>query len=169
MNRIISFAMMTGFIFMTMGLHAEDMKFGYVDVEAVFNDYSVTKENDEKLKAEGLAKADERDQMVEEIKKLKEEAELLSEDARREKEAEIEEKIKGLREFDERTKSDLRSKRDLLLKNIFNEIRDAIEARGEKDGYTFIFNDRALLYKTEGHDLTQQISDDLNAAVKKEE
>ncbi|MDP3980174.1 MAG: OmpH family outer membrane protein [Chlamydiota bacterium] len=161
------------FVFMCLGMFvdcasAAELKYGYVDVEKVFNDYSVTKENDEKLKSEGREKADERDGMVEGIKKLREEAELLSEGARKEKEAVIEEKLKELRDFDEKTKTELRNKRDFLLKNIFNEIRDAIEARGKKDGYTFIFNDRALLYKADSYDMTSVITEDLNAKARKE-
>jgi outer membrane protein len=149
---------------------AQDVKMGFVDVEKVFNEYELTKQNDAKLKDEGKAKTGERAVLVEEIKKLKEEAELLSEEARKEKEAVIEEKLKSLRDFDEKTKNELRSKRDFLLKKIFDEIRQNIEEVGKEEGYTFIFNDRALLYKTPGNDLTAQVVKRMNDnAAKKTE
>lgn len=149
---------------------AQDVKMGYVDVEKVFNDYELTKQNDAKLKEEGKAKTGERAGLVDEIKKLKDEAELLSEEARKEKEAVIEEKLKDLRDFDEKTKNELRSKRDFLLKKIFDEIRQNIEEVGKAEGYTFIFNDRALLYKTPANDLTEQVVKKMNEnAAKKTE
>ena len=149
---------------------AQDVKMGFVDVEKVFNEYELTKQNDAKLKEEGKAKTSERSGLVEEIKKLKEEAELLSEEARKEKEAVIEEKLKNLRDFDEKTKNELRSKRDFLLKKIFDEIRQNIEEVGKEENYTFIFNDRALLYKTAGNDLTAQVVKRMNEnAAKKTE
>jgi outer membrane protein len=158
-------------IFFSSEASAQDLKLGYVDVEKVFNEYELTKQNDAKLKEEGKTKTTERAAMVEEIKKLKEEAELLSEEARREKETGIEEKLKVLRDFDEKTKNELRGKRDFLLKNIFDDIRKTIEVIGKAENYSLVFNDRALLYKTEAFDITSQVVKKMNedAAKKAEE
>lgn len=149
-------------------IRAEDMKIAYVDVEKVFNEYEVTKQNDAKLKEEGKAKTTERSVFVEEIKKLKEEAELLSEEARKEKEATIEEKLKTLREFDEKAKSELRNKRDFLLKKIFDDIKVTIEELGKEGKYTVIFNDRALLYKSDALDISAQVIKRVNEKAKQE-
>lgn len=148
-------------------LPAQDMKIGFVDVEKVFNEYQVTQQNDAKLKDEGKSKTAERNKLVDEIKKLKDEAELLSEEARKEKEAAIDERLKALREFDEKTKGELRDKRDFLLKKIFDDIKVTIEQMGKEEGYTFIYNDRALLYKSEAFDLTPQVTKRLNEAASK--
>lgn len=150
---------------------AEDLKVGFVDVEKAFNEYELTKQNDARLKEEGKGKTAERGKMVDEIKKLKEEAELLSEEARKEKETVIEERLKALRDFDEKTKNELRSKRDFLLKKIFDDIKETIEEEGKAGNYSFIFNERALLYKADAYDLTAQVVTKLNekAAKKSEE
>lgn len=167
------FSLLMGLVFFGMVNFSagQDMKVGFVDVEKAFNEYELTKQNDVRLKEEGKEKTEERSKMVDEIKKLKEEAELLSEEARKEKEAVIEEKLKVLRDFDEKTKNELRSKRDFLLKKIFDDIRETIEEIGKADNYSLIFNDRALLYKTESYDITAEIVKKLNekAAKKSEE
>lgn len=158
-----------GLFFMAMSvLGAQEMKLGYVDVEKVFNEYEVTKQNDAKLKEEGKAKTAERTALVDEIKKLKDESELLSEDARKEKDAVIEQKLKALRDFDEKTKNELRNKRDFLLKKIFDDIRVTIEEVGKAEGYSLIFNDRALLFKTESYDITNLVIQKVNEKAKAE-
>ncbi|MBI1871074.1 MAG: OmpH family outer membrane protein [Chlamydiae bacterium] len=150
------------------GVSQGELKIAYVDVEKVFNEYDVTKQNDAKLKEEGKGKTQERTGMVDEIKKLKDEAELLSEGARKEKEAAIEEKLKTLREFDEKTKGELKNKRDYLLKKIFDDIRVTIEEIGKSEKYDLIFNDRALLYKTASFDITDKVTQAMNEKAKKE-
>ncbi len=149
-------------------LKAEEMKMAYVDVEKVFNEYDTTKQNDAKLKEEGKAKTTERASYVDEIKKLKEEAELLSEEAKKEKETVIEGKLKALREFDEKAKGELRSKRDFLLKKIFDDIKVTIEQMGKDGKYTIIFNDRALLYKSEALDITAEVIKKMNEKAKQD-
>lgn len=146
---------------------SQELKIGFVDVEKAFNEYEVTKQNDARLKEEGKAKTNERTGMVEEIKKLREEAELLSEEARKEKEKSIEDKMKMLREFDERTKDELRSKRDFLLKKIFDDIRETIEEVGKAENYSLILNDRALLYKQDAFDMTSKVVQKLNEKASK--
>ncbi|MBI1882631.1 MAG: OmpH family outer membrane protein [Chlamydiae bacterium] len=145
---------------------AEDLKIGYVDVEKVFNEYDLTKQNDAKLKEEGKGKTAERAKMVDEIKKLKEESELLNEEARKEKESVINEKINALKDFDEKTKSELRNKRDFLLKGIFDDIKATIEEIGKEGKYNLIFNDRALLYKTPTYDISAQVTKRMNEKAK---
>ncbi|MDP8217918.1 MAG: OmpH family outer membrane protein [Candidatus Theseobacter exili] len=139
-----------------------ETKMGYVDVEKVFNEYEYTKSEDSKLKESGRQKAQERDTMVSEIKRLKEEGELLSESASQEKQLVIDDKIKDLKDFDQQIRTELRNERDKLLREIFDNIRIIIEEYGKKNGYTFIFNEKALLYKVDSYDLTDEIIKVLN-------
>lgn len=144
-----------------------EMKIGFIDVEKIFNEYEYTKKEDAKLKDAGRQKAQERDSMVADIKRLKEESELLSESASKEKELLVDEKIKDLKDFDRRARTELRNERDELLKKIFEDIRVIIEGYGKKNGYTFIFNDKALLYKIDSYDVTDDIIELLNEQYKK--
>jgi len=143
-------------------LYAGDLKIGYVDVEKVFNDYKKTQQNDAVLKEKGQNKAKERASLVADIKKQKEELDLLSDSGKLEKQSIIDEKIKALKRFDDAAKVSLRNERDAALKDIFNDIKTAIERYGKENGFEYIFNDKALLFKNESTDLTAAITEKLN-------
>lgn len=146
---------------------AADLKFGYIDLARVFDEYQKTKELDKALESKGGAKQAERDKMVADVKKKRDEAELLSADAKDKKQAEIDEKIKALQEFDRTTRDALRKERDEMLKGILKEIETVINDFGKSQGYTLIFNDRVLVYKAEGNDLTAPVIKVLNDSYAK--
>ena len=142
-------------------------KIGYVDLARVFDEYVKTKTFDKTLEAKGAAKQGERDKMVNEIKKLRDEAELLGAKAKDEKQAAIDDKIKTLQDFDRNTRDALRKERDGMVRDILKEIEGVIQDFGKSQGYSFIFNDRVLVYKSEGADLTVQIIKVLNDSYAK--
>jgi outer membrane protein len=143
-------------------VEAAGEKIGYVDLARVFDEYNKTKEFDKALESKGASKQSERDKMVAEVKKLRDEAELLSAKAKDDKQAVIDEKIKVLQEFDRSTRDALRKERDGMVRDILKEIEVVIQDFGKSQGYSFIFNDRVLVYKSEGNDLTAQVIKVLN-------
>ena len=142
-------------------------RIGTVDLARVFDEYQKTKDFDKSLEAKGASKQTDRDKMVAEIKKLRDEAELLSAKAKDDKQAVIDEKIKALQEYDRVTRDTLRRERDGMVKDILKEIETVIQDFGKSQGYTFIFNDRVLVYKSEGGDLTNQVIKTLNDSYAK--
>ena len=142
-------------------------KIGYVDLSRVFDEYLKTKEFDKSLEGKGAQKQSDRDKMVNEIKKLRDEAELLSAKAKDDKQAVIDDKIKALQEFDRVTRDSLRKERDAMVRDILKEIEGVIQDFGKSQGYGFIFNDRVLVYKGEGSDITPQVIKVLNDAYTK--
>ena len=144
------------------GAQAAGDKIGYVDLARVFDEYNKTKEFDKSLEGKGAAKQADRDKMVAEVKKLRDEAELLSAKAKDDKQSVIDEKIKALQDFDRVTRDDLRKQRDGMVKDILKEIEVVIQDFGKTQGYGYIFNDRVLVYKSEGNDLTNQVIKVLN-------
>lgn len=147
--------------------YAAGEKIGYVDLARVFDEYNKTKEFDKTLEGKGAGKQGERDKMVNEIKKLRDESELLGAKAKDEKQAVIDEKIKGLQEFDRITRDALRKERDGMVKDILKEIEIVIQDFGKQQGYTFIFNDRVLVFKNEQADLSNQVIKALNDSYTK--
>ena len=137
-------------------------KIGYVDIARIFDEYQKTKEFDKSLEAKGASKQGEREKLVNEIKKLRDESELLSAQAKEEKQASIDEKIKSLQEFDRSTRSALGRERDSMVRDILKEIESIVQDYGKQNGYTFIFYDRALAYKGESSNLTPQVIKVLN-------
>jgi len=142
-------------------------KIGYVDLSKVFDDYLKTKEFDKSLEAKGAQKQVERDKLVNEVKKLRDESELLSAKAKEDKQAQIDEKIKALQDFDRITRDALRKERDGIVRDILKEIEAVIQNFGKSQGYLFIFNDRVLVFKNESADLTGQVIKVLNDSYAK--
>lgn len=150
-------------LFMLSGLaYSADYKFGYADFEKVFNEYKKTKTEDAKLKAELDKKKAELDAKREEINKLRDSAELLGEEAKKAKQKEMGDKIKELREIQKQAEEGLIEARNKKWLEIFNEIKDVAGKYGKEKGYTFIFDDKALVYKADGFDLTDEIIKILN-------
>ncbi len=172
MKKLLSFVVIALFVagFTSAGISAGQAageKIGYVDLAKIFDEYQKTKEFDKELESKGAQKQIERDKMVADIKRLRDEAELLSAKAKEDKQAAIDEKIKSLQDFDRNTRDSLRRERDTMVRDILKEIEAVIQDFGKSQGYSFIFNDRVLVYKSEGSDLTPQVTKALNDSYTK--
>ncbi len=169
MKRILSIAIAAVLIVAgTSGIAAaaEAGKIGYVNLSLVFDSYEKTKKFDKDLEAQAEGKRKERDAIVNDVKKLRDEVELLSEDKKAKKQGEIDEKVKQLQAFDKDARENLRRQRDTMLREILQEIDTIVKEFGDKEGYTYILNDRVLLYKNDTNDLSQRIIQRLNASKK---
>jgi len=138
-----------------------------VDLSRAFDEYERTKQADSALEQEGNEKKAERDQRVAEIKKLKDEIDLLNEGARQEKQAMIDQKIAALQAFDRDVRDYLRGQRDEMVRDILQDIDAKIQDYGKEQGYTLILNDRVLLYQDDGLDITDAIIQRLNKGKKR--
>lgn len=141
---------------------AKEYKIGYVDLAKVFDEYKKTKESEANLEAKGKAKETERGNMVEELRKLKDEQALLSEKAKAEKQTVIDNKIKALQEFDRKTRDDLMKERNDMLGLILKDIEKIVTDYSKANGYDYILNSRMLLYGATEYDLTNEVLSRLN-------
>lgn len=98
-----------------------------------------------------------------ELKKLREGLELLSDDAREAKAREVEEKAEELQRFRTATARDLRRERDRLAKEILKEIQQALEEYAKSNGYAFLIDSRSLLYGRSAEDVTDEVLTLLNS------
>jgi len=139
-------------------------KVGFVDLEAVFERYQMTIDLKEKLQREGKERLAERKTMVEEINRLKDEADLLRDDAKKKKESAIDEKVKALYQFEEKTKREAMQKQSRLQEDILTQIRRAGAEIGQAEGYDalFTFTKDDIGYHAEGLDVTEQVVKLLN-------
>lgn len=142
--------------------HAAGEKIAYMDLSKVFDDYNKTKDFDKQLENKGNSKQGERDKLVADIKKLKDEMGLMSDKGKEAKQTAIDEKYKKLQDFDRETKDSLRKERDDMVRQILKEVKDVVEEYGKKQGYMLILDSRAILYGIEGDDLTNLILKTLN-------
>lgn len=143
---------------------AKEAKIGYVNLSLVFDNYEKTKKYDKDLEKDADGKRKEREALVAEVKKLRDELELLSENKKAAKQAQVDEKVKQLQAFDKDARENLRRQRDTMLREILKEIDAVVKEFGDQEGYDYILNDRVLLYKKDVSDLSQKIIQKLNAA-----
>lgn len=146
-----------------------EQKVAFVDAAKVFNEYQKTKDNEAKLQAAGRKKEQERDALVYEIRRLKDEQTLLAEEARAKKQDIIDAKFKELQEFDANVRKELAAQRNETVKEIFKDIDDVVQRYGERKGYDFIFNERILLYRNPRFDVSVEILEELNREYQKKQ
>ena len=137
-------------------------KIGYVDLSKAFDEYEKTKDFDKALEKKGELKQEQREDLVKDIRKMRDEIDLLNEKAKEKKEKDIEEKIRFLQEFDQDAKAELTKERDDMVRDILKEMNGVIQDYGESHGYSIILNERILLYGEESRDLTEEIIKILN-------
>lgn len=142
-------------------------RFATVDIGKVFDEYEKTKKYDQEFQTEGRLKQEERDAIVHEVRRLRDEQALLSEDARQQKQGDIDAKMKELDNFDGEVRKTLGEKRNKAVREVFQDIENLMTQYGERKGYDIIFNDRALLYKSKQFDVTPDILRELNDQYKK--
>ncbi len=142
-------------------------RFATVDIGKVFDEYEETKKYDTEFQTEGKQKQEERDAIVHQIRRLRDEQALLAEDAKQEKQNAIDAKMKELEAFDNEVRKTLGEKRNKAVREVFQDIENVITQYGERKGFDIIFNDRALLYKSKQFDVTNDILTELSNRYKK--
>ncbi len=139
----------------------------YIDLGKIFSEYQKTKDFDEVLEEEKKDKQAKREKMVETIRKIKDELEVVSNKAKEKKQAEMDQKIKELQEFDRETNTELRRKYDSSVREILKEIDSTIKEFGQKEKFDIIFDSRMLLYTNDSLNITDQILKILNERFKR--
>jgi Skp family chaperone for outer membrane proteins len=146
---------------------AAEMKFAYVDVGEVFDNYQKTKDQDLVLKTAGEAKEKERNEMMAKIRSMEDELALLTADARAVKQEQLIEKKRQLEDFDRSVRQQLAEQRDKVVREIFQEIDVIVQEISAKGGYDMVFNKRVLLAQKKSFDITAQVSAELAKKSKK--
>jgi Skp family chaperone for outer membrane proteins len=152
---------------MTFPAFAAEMKFAYVDVGEVFDNYQKTKDQDLVLKTAGEAKEKERNDLMAKIRSMEDELALLAADARAAKQEQLIEKKRQLEDFDRSVRQQLAEQRDKVVREIFQEIDVIVQDLSTKGGYDMVFNKRVLLAQKKSFDVTAQVSAELAKKYKK--
>lgn len=163
-------ALIISILLLATSVHAkkeETTKIGYIDLYRVFNEYYKTKDSKDNLEKKALQKNKEREGMVTDIKKVQEEAELLSEKEKGKKESVIENKLKGLQDFDRAVKDELTRESDSMERDLLLEVFRGVESYGKSKNYDLILNDRALFYGSERMDISNEVIKYINQNPKR--
>ena len=159
---ILGVLIWSAFFIFSQQAEAQELKVGYVDISRTFDEFEKTKQADKKLEEGANKKQEEREEIVDKIKRMREELELTSEAKRTKLQDQIEENIKSLHDFDSEVKNELKQERDTIVRDILKQIDDVIQEYGRSEEYDLILNDRVLLYRSETLDLTDKIIEILN-------
>ncbi len=144
-------------------------KIGVVNVEKLFQEYERTKAANAQMEQLSNTKQGERERVVSEIKNLREELALLNEQARGVRQGQMEEKLKGLANFDQQAKESLKKQWDESMKRILDEIETAVTSYAKAHGFELILSEKAVLYyEKETTDVTDEVLETLNASYKKQ-
>lgn len=142
--------------------YAKDGKVGYVDLRRAFYEYEKTKTLETELTSLTESSQTERTKLVEQITKLRDEAEMLSGKAREQKQAAIDAELVKLQDFDRKTRQTLLNKKNDMFREVIDDIQMVVEGIGKKDRYDYILDSRNIMYANESFDLTDTVLKQLN-------
>lgn len=137
-------------------------KLAYINVDKVFEEYTKGQDMGKKFEAKTTEVENKRKGMVEDIRKLKEGLEMLSEEARAKKQEEIDNKISELQSYVNSMSVELSRERDEMLKVLVEDIDKVVSEYAKKKGYLLVFHSRFLIFGDESIDITEEVIKILN-------
>jgi len=146
---------------------ADGLKIAYVDLSKVFDGYQKTKEFDSVLQAEGQEFQKERDGMIQKIQDSQSKLDLMKDSEKASLQADIEKQKSDVVAFDKEKRTELAKKRDDKVREILTEIQNVVSDIAKKEGYTYVLNDRVMIYGDPQLNITDEVSKNLNDSYKK--
>lgn len=164
--KVFGLAVMFGLLASGISL-AADLKIAYVDLSKVFDGYQKTKEFDAVLQTEGAAFQKERDAMILKIQDSQSKLDLMKDAEKTAMQADIEKQKNGVVAFDKEKRTELAKKRDDKVREILTEIQNIVSGIAKKEGYTYVLNDRVMIFGDPQFNVTDEVLKTLNDSYKK--
>jgi outer membrane protein len=142
---------------------AGEFKLAVVDLQRALITVESGKKAKSQLEKEFNAKKKELDNEENEIRKMTEEFKkksmVLSEDAKRKKEAEIQERIAKFRELYGKSQMEIQNRERELTEPLILKLKAVVEEVAAAKNYTLVFekNENALLYSAQKDDITDEV------------
>lgn len=133
-----------------------------VDVDAVFKGYKRSQAIYAELDKERKELETKGQGMLDEINTLVKESEILSEEARKERESRIREKSAAVELFRRTASRNLMDRTTAEYGKLMTEIRGAAEAVARKKGIPVVLDASTTAYHEKGLDMTAEIVEELN-------
>ena len=159
-NKILGFVLMLA---VSGTARAAEMKIAVIDMNKALQTVDAGKQARASLEKEFNEKKKTLQSKEEEIKKMtedfKKQSLVLSEEAKRKKEMEIQDKMMKFRAEFEKSQVDIQNRERSLTEPILTKLRTIIDEIGNKEGYTVILekNENNVLFSNKGLDLTDQV------------
>lgn len=142
-------------------------KIGVVSVDRVFKEYKATQAKEAQLQKLTESKQAGREKKVTEIRGLRDELALLNDENREKQKGTIEQKLQALAAFDQEAKAAISDQRDDAISGLLKEIEEVVNSIAKERGMDLILSDRAVLYRADTIDLTQEVIAILNGRAEK--
>ncbi len=148
--------------------YSKDIKIGYADIIKLFNNYKKTKDYEKILdeKKKNKEKENKLEEKRSEIIKMRDKLELLKDKEKAQQEEKIKIAIREYRTLESQIVADLKKESDEKISEIIGDINNTISRYAEKNRFDLIFNRSAVLYGSEGIDITDIILKKLNEGYK---
>ena len=150
-------------MFLTVGV-AKAQKVAMMDYEVVLAAMPETKKMTNDLDVFSKTKGDELQKQAEafqkEVQQYQADAPKLTEAQRTAKEADVQKKQQNLQQIQQTAQNDLAQRRDAAVKPIIDKLNKAVEKVAKANGYDFIIDGSALIYKG-GPDATPAVKKEL--------
>jgi outer membrane protein len=147
--------------------YAQKVKLGYVRVEAIFTEMPERAQAEQEITEYSKQLENQLQTMNTEFEKKYQEYEENYESwgtsVRKDKELDIQNLQQRIQGFQQSAQTDLQEKDQELLQPIYDKIRKAIKKVGDDEGYSYIYDNSMLLYKSDdSEDLTEKVKAQLN-------
>lgn len=162
MKRVILLGVTLVFILSSVNTFAQKLKLGYVEVEEIITIIPDKAKAQAALTEYSKELEGQLQTMNQEFEKKYQEYETnyqtWGEAVRKDKEKEITSLQQRIQEFQVSAQQDLQAKEQELLQPIYNKINEAIKQVGDENGYTYIYDNSTLLYKSDdAENITDQV------------
>lgn len=137
-------------------------RLAYVNLNRVFDEYSKTKDYDATLAKKSDEYQQARDEKIKKIQEAQGKLSALKESEKEKLQAQIEKDKSDLLELDRQKQTDLKKERDDKVREILMEIEKGVKDFAQQEKYSFIFNDKFLIYGDDSLEVTNQIIKLLN-------
>jgi Skp family chaperone for outer membrane proteins len=159
--KVLSFVVVFGL--MACGIsRADNLKIAYIDLSKVFDGYQKTKEFDAVLQKQGEEFQKTRDAMIMKIQDSQSKLDLMKDSEKASLEADIEKQKNEVVAFDKEKRTELAKQRDAKVREILGEIQNIVSGIAKRDGYTYVLNDRVMVYGDPQYNITDEVSKALN-------
>jgi outer membrane protein len=151
---------------------AAELKIGYVDLQQALNEVDEGKAAKAQLKKDFDDKQKRLDREQSELKRMKEDldkqAVVMADDARREKQGELDRKFMEVQGLFVQLQKELSEREREVTRGIFEKMTQIIREIAEADGFTLVFErtDAGLVYAPKSLDLTSDLIRKYNARYK---
>jgi outer membrane protein len=145
------------------GSYASEFKIGYVDLRIALNESEPGKKAKAELESTikiRQAAVEEKGKAIEKLKSdLEKQGSVLSAEARKTKEEEVERMIKDYQRLVQDSQADVKKREEKLTVSIVKELRDIIDKIGREENYSLILEnaESIILYSQKNVDITEQV------------